>query len=97
MINGSRVTLTTILGVIAGFCTWWWLGRIPAAEAWTVILSRALLGFGIGISAWRANWASHGIVLGIVFSLPGAADGIWMHGGGAAFWGWIISGLVIGS
>ena len=96
MVNGSRLTLTTILGIIAGLCTWWWMGRIPGSEAWTVILSRGLLGFGLGISAWRANWAVHGIVLGIIFSLPGAADAIWIHGGGAAFWGWIVSGLISG-
>jgi hypothetical protein len=92
----SRLTLTTIFGVIAGLCTWWWLGRIPASEAWTVILSRALLGFGLGISAWRANWAAHGIVMGIIFSLPGAAAAVWTGGGAAGFWGWIVSGMISG-
>ena len=96
MVNGTRLVLTTIFGIIAGLCTWWWIGAIPAAEAWTVVLSRALLGFGIGLSAWKANWAAHGIVLGIIFSLPGAADAVWNHSGAAGFWGWIVSGLVIG-
>jgi hypothetical protein len=96
MVNPVRLTLTTIFGIIAGLCTWWWLGTIPAAEAWTVVLSRALLGFGLGISAWKTNWAVHGIVLGILFSLPGAADAVWNHGGPMAFWGWIVSGLISG-
>ncbi|HWB87049.1 MAG TPA: hypothetical protein VG675_23100 [Bryobacteraceae bacterium] len=55
-----------------------------------------MLGFGIGISAWKAHWALHGIVLGIIFSLPGAADAVWNHAGALGFWGWLISGLVIG-
>ena len=96
MVNNVRLTLTTLFGIIAGLCTWWWMGGIPAPEAWAVILSRALLGFAIGISAWRVNWAIHGIVLGILFSLPGAADAVWNHTGAAGFWGWIVSGLVIG-
>jgi len=96
MVNPVRLTVTTILGIIAGLGTWWWLHAIPASEAWTVVLSRALLGFGIGLSAWKTNWAAHGIVLGFIFSLPGAAAAVWNHGAAAAFWGWIFSGVICG-
>lgn len=96
MVNPVRLTLTTIFGIIAGLCTWWWMGAIPAPEAWTVVLSRALLGFGLGLSAWRINWALHGVVLGILYSLPGATAAVWSHSGPAGFWGWILSGLICG-
>ena len=96
MTSPGRLTVTTILGIIAGLCTWWWMGAIPAAEVWTIILSRALLGFGIGLSAWRTHWAVHGLILGIIYSLPGAAAGAWYFGTAAAFWGWIFSGIICG-
>jgi hypothetical protein len=37
---------------------------------WTIIISRTMMGFTIGISAIRLHWWLHGIVLGIVASIP---------------------------
>ncbi len=96
MLSEKRLALTTALGVIAGLCTWWYLGRIPPSEVWTVVLSRAVLGFAIGLSAWRTHWSIHGILMGIVFSLPGATDAVWVHMGMKGSVEWLVSGLVIG-
>ena len=70
----KRIITTTILGIIFGIiCT-----QIShqGNEAWTVgpfisiLLSRALLGFTIGISKLKMDWWLHGIVIGGLFSLP---------------------------
>ena len=98
MVSGKRLVVTTILGFIAGLVSLWWMHAVSAAailgaEAAAVILSRTILGFAIGLSGWRLNWAAHGVILGIVFSLPQAFFSAW---NGHSFWDWLISGLVIG-
>ena len=98
MLSGKRLVLTTILGFIAGLVSLWWMHAASAmalvpAEVAGVILGRTILGFAIGLSAWRINWVLHGILLGIFFSLPQAFFSAW---NGQSFWAWLISGLVIG-
>ncbi len=43
---------------------------LPLPIVYSIIFSRALLGFGIGISKLRLKWWLHGMILGIVFSIP---------------------------
>jgi hypothetical protein len=43
---------------------------LSTAMEWTIIFSRTMLGFTIGISAIRLNWWLHGIVLGAIASIP---------------------------
>jgi uncharacterized membrane protein YagU involved in acid resistance len=98
MVSGKRLVVTTVLGLLAGLVTLWWMHAtstavILATEAAAVILSRTILGFAIGLSGWRLNWALHGAILGIVFSLPQSFFSAW---NGHSFWAWLISGLVIG-
>jgi hypothetical protein len=98
--NGKRLGITTILGIIAGFLALWWMratmGVLPGAEEATVVLSWSVLGFALGLSGWRVNWAVHGFVLGFIFSLPQAFAFAWNGLGTRGFWDWIVAGLVIG-
>jgi uncharacterized membrane protein len=36
-------------------------------------MNRTFIGFMIGISCWRMHWALHGIIIGLLGSLPIAA------------------------
>ena len=77
MLTGKRVIIATICGIICGFIC---MGLAssnpdPAAALTTmvklsIIIGRAMLGFVIGISALRLRWWLHGIVLGIICSIP---------------------------
>lgn len=99
--NGKRLAITTILGIIAGFLSLWWMRAaagavLPVSEEAMIVLAQTVLGFAIGLSAWRINWAAHGILLGIFFGLPESFGFAWQGGGAHAFWGWLIGSLVVG-
>lgn len=75
--TGKRVIACTLLGVAAGVVCWlgsYLAGSVPVALTAGVVLAivfnRAFIGFAIGISGWRIHWAPHGIVVGLVGSLP---------------------------
>ena len=36
----------------------------------SILLNRALIGFVIGISAFRIHWALHGLLIGLLVGLP---------------------------
>jgi hypothetical protein len=77
MLTSKRVIIATICGIICGFIC---LGLAssnpdPTAQLTTVVklsivLGRTMLGFTIAISALRLSWWLHGIVLGIICSIP---------------------------
>ena len=77
MLTAKRVIITTICGLIFGFvCLGLAISNPDPAGTLTwaikvnIVLSRTLLGFMLGISALRLNWWLHGIVLGIISSIP---------------------------
>ncbi|MBN1348833.1 hypothetical protein JXJ21_05445 [candidate division KSB1 bacterium] len=78
MASTHRIIIATVIGLICGLICWQIANSMGepkgCAEAVTIILSRTLLGFGIGISAWRMAWWLHGIVLGFIFSIPMAVS-----------------------
>ena len=50
---------------------------IPAAIRYQIISSRTLIGFAIGISCLNLrHWALHGLVLGLIFSIPLSFSGM---------------------
>jgi hypothetical protein len=52
-------------------------GSLPWPVAAEIIASRALMGFAIGVSAFSVgHWALHGLLMGLVFSLPLAFGGL---------------------
>ena len=77
MLTAKRVLIATICGFIFGLICMTLASTSPntaeplSCEARVmIILSRTLLGFMIGISALRMSWWLHGIVLGIISSIP---------------------------
>ncbi len=77
MLTSKRVIIATICGLGFGIVCMLLAGSNPqattqltAAIKWTIIFSRALMGFTIGISALRLTWWIHGVVLGAVTSIP---------------------------
>ena len=75
--TGKRVLACTLFGIIAGILCWLgmqYVGKAPITFTTAIILgfilNRAFIGFTLGISGWRTNWAFHGVVIGLVGSLP---------------------------
>ncbi len=73
----KRLIIATLSGLLFGFVCFGFAcsgdNEIGNWLALTIISGRLLLGFGIGISRFpMKNWAIHGIVMGIIFSIPAA-------------------------
>ncbi|MGC9367507.1 MAG: hypothetical protein ACP5FK_10780 [bacterium] len=73
----KRLIIATISGLIFGFVCFGLASsgstEITVYLAISIILSRTLIGFAIGISRFSMkHWSIHGLVMGLVFSLPGA-------------------------
>ena len=73
----KRLIIATILGLVFGFvcCGMASSGTtdVSLMLAINIILGRTLIGFGIGISRFKCvHWSLHGIVMGLIFSLPAA-------------------------
>ena len=71
----KRLIIASLLGLAFGFVCYGFASsgqnEIPTLLAINIILGRTLIGFGIGISRFTMrHWALHGIVMGLVFSLP---------------------------
>ena len=76
-----RLTISTLLGVLFGFVCWGFASsgqhQIPMILAVNIILGRTLIGVAIGISRFSIrHWSLHGIVMGLIFSLPSAFGAI---------------------
>ena len=81
MQKNKRILVATLSGVVFGFVCFGIASSSPGALAWPVIvqliISRTLIGFAIGISCISLkHWAIHGVVMGLIFSLPLAFSGI---------------------
>ena len=75
--TGKRVLACTLFGFIAGVLDLLLMhygAKAPITFTTAIvlgfILNRAFIGFTLGISGWRTNWAFHGVVIGLVGSLP---------------------------
>lgn len=99
--NTGKVIVATILGFIFGVvclllaksCD----SPIPTAMAWSIILNRTLIGFVIGISAWKIHMVIHGLLIGIFVSLsPAFAVLAVPEAGYNIFVGTLIMGAVYG-
>jgi hypothetical protein len=73
--NGMRVLVSTVLGFIFGIVCYL-LAKSGSTEplgawvVWSIIFGRTLIGFVIGISAWRINYLLHGVLIGLIVSFP---------------------------
>jgi MFS family permease len=77
MLTTKRVIVATICGFVFGIVCMLLASSNPNATEslsttmkWTIIISRTMMGFTIGISAIRLNWWLHGMVLGAIASIP---------------------------
>ncbi len=77
MLTTKRVLIATICGFIFGIVCMLLASSNPDATEQlstslklTIVFGRTLMGFTIGISALRLSWWLHGIVIGIVASIP---------------------------
>ena len=104
MLTAKRVIIATIVGFLCGIVCMLMASSNPESIAplsgiikISIVLSRTLLGFMIGISALRMAWWLHGIVLGFIGSIPMAMPIVtdnWYIAMGTLFMG-IIYGFVI--
>jgi hypothetical protein len=81
MSNARRTGVATLLGVLFGFVCYGLASRGAGELPWPVsvqiIVSRTLIGFAIGISSLRMlHWSIHGLLMGIIFSVPLAFSGL---------------------
>ena len=75
MLTTKRVLIATICGFIFGIVCMLFASSdptqsLPTATKWTIIFSRTLMGFTIGISAFKMVWWLHGGLIGIIGSIP---------------------------
>jgi hypothetical protein len=77
----KRIIIATLSGVLFGFVCYALASSGPGELALPITLqiiaSRTLIGFAIGISCISLrHWSIHGLVMGIIFSLPLAFSGL---------------------
>ncbi|MDP8238110.1 MAG: hypothetical protein P9X24_03385 [Candidatus Hatepunaea meridiana] len=73
MLTTKRVIIATICGFIFGLVCMYLASSSPDVTTnikLIIVVSRTLMGFTIGISALRMQWWLHGIVIGIITSIP---------------------------
>jgi hypothetical protein len=95
----KRVTVATTVGLACGVLAsvtevYGFKHPLPPSLLTSIVLGRTVLGFIIGISAWRTSWWWHGMALGVVLNLPLALEVKWA--GTQAFVGALLGGLVFG-
>jgi MFS family permease len=81
MYNKKRLLVASLAGIACGFICFGLASSSPGELAWPIavqiIISRTLIGFGIGISSLSMrHWSINGLVMGALFSLPLAFSGL---------------------
>lgn len=98
MLTAKRVIIATLCGLLFGIVCSTMAGSNPESEvSWQILMSilfgRTLMGFTIGISAFKMHWWLHGIVIGFISSIPMAVPIIDNMG---IFIGTFVMGMVYG-
>jgi hypothetical protein len=77
----KKVVVTTILGLGMGLWGYFggsWCGvQFTLGQMLTLVFTEMLMGFVIGISAWKINYLLHGLLIGLIVNFPmslGAID-----------------------
>lgn len=100
MVYQKRVVCATVWGIILGFVAWalaiMIYGAIPASGIVAIILSFIVMGFVIGISAWKIKWWIHGFSIGLIISLPSSFGAVWVGGGTAFILYKVVAGIIFG-
>ncbi|HEX9972227.1 MAG TPA: hypothetical protein VGD14_09165 [bacterium] len=100
MLTTKRVIVATVCGFVFGIVCMLLASSNPTESLsttmkWTIIISRTMMGFTIGISAIRLNWWLHGTVIGAIASIPMAIPIIDRLGLGIVI-GTIAMGIIYG-
>ncbi|MFC2088250.1 hypothetical protein ACFLSX_01485 [Calditrichota bacterium] len=75
MLTPKRVIVATLCGFLFGIiCTMLASSNPESAITWSqqmsILFGRTLMGFVIGISAFKLSWWMHGILIGFITSIP---------------------------
>lgn len=102
----KRMIIATVSGIVFGFVCFGFASSgpepLPLPVAIQIIASRSLIGFAIGISSLNlGHWSVHGVVMGLLFSLPLAFSGLMAPDNPeftkTAMWMWTVAlGMVYG-
>jgi hypothetical protein len=100
MVTASRVITTTIWGLVFGVICMLLSRYMCDVAFWPLgvsfLLHHAVMGFAIGVSAFRMNWAAHGAFWGALFgvfltiSVVGVVADPWIWFVGPVVWGFLI-------
>jgi hypothetical protein len=77
----KRVIIATLCGVLFGLVCFGLASSGPEPLAWPIVFqiisSRTLIGLAIGVSILgMIHWSIHGLLMGILFSIPLAFSGL---------------------
>lgn len=101
--KSSRLVTTTLLGVVFGIICMLLSRYTAEINYWPMgvsfLLHHAVMGFAIGASSLKMNWAAHGVLWGAIFGLflaiglIGTARDPWVFFIGVVIWGFLIETL----
>jgi hypothetical protein len=71
MVKWSRVLITTVFGLVFGIICMVLVRYEVGIAFWPMgvsnLVHHTVLGFTIGVSAWKMHWAAHGAIWGALF------------------------------
>ena len=71
MVKWSRVLITTVFGLVFGIICMVLVRYEVGIAFWPMgvsyLVHHIVLGFAIGVSAWKMHWAAHGAIWGALF------------------------------
>jgi len=71
MVKWSRVLITTVFGLVFGIICMVLVRYEVGIAFWPMgvsyLVHHTVLGFAIGVSAWKMHWAAHGAIWGALF------------------------------
>jgi hypothetical protein len=103
MVKTSRVIITTLLGLVFGVICIFLSKYTAEVDFWPLgvsfLLHHTVLGFAIGASALKMNWAAHGALWGALFGIflaigvVGVVANPWLFFVPPVIWGFLIETL----
>jgi hypothetical protein len=80
MVKWSRVLITTVFGLVFGILCMLAVRYEVGIAFWPMgvsyLVHHTVLGFAIGVSAWKMHWAAHGAIWGALFGTFTAIAGV---------------------